>query len=281
MDGKAKNAPAALKQTPNPTKPSSQPTPMQPSVPSSPSPVNPAQQYRFASPIEDPKAVQEVIQQSLQGTVTLMQRELYAIAPDVRKHIKEQVTTHRVPTGSTTTASSLEEASHDDHSLPSILLHHHQSSPSNPIIVANHIEELRTIPLELDGQFVVNAILDEGSQIIGIRRDIWERLGLPLLKDHTILMESANVSTEMTLGLLRDLPVRIRPSTFYLQVQVFENTPYEMLLGRPFLTLTQAKTYHYRNGDSHITLVDPNTKETLTIPTMVRTRGPVQTNSGF
>ncbi|KAF9440755.1 hypothetical protein P691DRAFT_686564, partial [Macrolepiota fuliginosa MF-IS2] len=115
----------------------------------------------------------------------------------------------------------------------------------------------------------VNAILDEGSQVIGIQRDVWERLGLPLFSEQNMLMESANASKEMTLGLLRDLPVQIRSSMFYLQVQVFENVPYEMLLGQPFLTLTQAQTYHYSNGDSHITLLDPNTKETLIIPTMI------------
>jgi hypothetical protein len=95
-------------------------------------------------------------------------------------------------------------------------------------------------------------------------------------------MESANATTEMTLGLLRDLPVRIGSSTFYLQAQVFENAPYEMLLGRPFLTLTEAKTYHYNNGDSHITLLDPNTQETITIPTSPRIRTPSKSNSsGF
>ncbi|KAF9440558.1 hypothetical protein P691DRAFT_687298 [Macrolepiota fuliginosa MF-IS2] len=83
-------------------------------------------------------------------------------------------------------------------------------------------------------------------------------------------MESVNASKEMTLGLLQDLPIRIRSSVFYLQVQVFENAPYEMLLGRPFLMLTQAQTYHYSNGDSHIMLLDPNTKETLIIPMMIQ-----------
>ncbi|EKM79650.1 hypothetical protein AGABI1DRAFT_22428, partial [Agaricus bisporus var. burnettii JB137-S8] len=122
----------------------------------------------------------------------------------------------------------------------------------------------------------VEAILDEGSQIIGIRRDIWEKLGLPLLKEENMVMETANSSRETTLGLLRDLPVHIGSNVFYLQVQVFETAPYEMLLGRPFMTLTQAKTRHYANGDSEITLLDPNTKELLTIPTSTRIRPQVQ-----
>lgn len=245
-------------------------------IPAAAPPANPATQYRFSSAIEDLKAVQDVIQRSLEGTVTLTQRELYAIAPDIRKHIKEQVTTHRIPSTQIATTSSVENDN------PSALAHHHHQqsqSSANRIVVANNIEELWTIPLKLDGRYVVDAILDEGSQIIGIRRDVWQKLGLPLLKDLSMVMESANATKDTTLGLLRDLLVRIGNSVFYLQVQVFENAPYEMLLGRPFLTLTQAQTHHYSNGDSHITILDPNTNESFTIPTAARVRN--QGNSDF
>ncbi|KAF9441431.1 hypothetical protein P691DRAFT_766297 [Macrolepiota fuliginosa MF-IS2] len=53
------------------------------------------QQYQFALPIEDPKAIQNVVQHSLDGMVTLTQRELYTITPNIRKHIKEQVMLNR------------------------------------------------------------------------------------------------------------------------------------------------------------------------------------------
>jgi hypothetical protein len=147
--------------------------------------------------------------------------------------------------------------------------------------VAKEIEELRTIPLELDGKLTVEAIFDEGSQVIGIRQDIWEKLGLPLLTNHKMNMESAHATKEMTLGMLRDIPVRAGPCTFYLQVQVFKNAPYEMLLGRPFHTLTEAIEHHFANGDLHVTLHDPNTRETVTIPTGVRIRAPPSSNEDF
>jgi hypothetical protein len=241
--GKSKNIPAAPKRSPelsqsspanSPPQPNPQMSPSSKSTPNhTPMPSSTSQQpqYRFSSAVEDPRAIKNVIERSLDGTVTLTQRELYAIAPEVRKHIKDQVTTHRIPIGAPATSSILEKTPLDDSASPSSFLHYQPSSPLNPIIVANHMEELRTIPLELDGKVSVDAILDEGSQIIGIRRDIWEKLGLPLSRDHTIVMESANATRESTMGLLRDLPVRIGSSVFYLQVQVFENAPYEMLLG--------------------------------------------------
>ncbi|KAF9439924.1 hypothetical protein P691DRAFT_794940 [Macrolepiota fuliginosa MF-IS2] len=194
----------------------------------------------------------------MDGTVTLTQKELYAIAPDVRKHVKEQITTYWVPLGPIPASISSTETQYSNNMTSATFLHHQLSPPANTVIVANPVEELHTITLELDGKFVVDVILDEGSQ-----------LGLPLFSKQNMLMESVNASKEMTLGLLQDLPVQIRSSIFYLQVQVFENTPYKMLLRQLFLTLTQVQTYHYSNGDSHIMLLDPNTKESLTIPTMV------------
>lgn len=82
-----------------------------------------------------------------------------------------------------------------------------------------------------------------------------------------MVMESANTSCEATIGLLLNLQVSIGNCNFYFQVQVVENASYEMLLGHPFLMLTQASTCHFSNGDSHITLVDPNTQAVITIPT--------------
>ncbi|KAF9440879.1 hypothetical protein P691DRAFT_686063, partial [Macrolepiota fuliginosa MF-IS2] len=152
---------------------------------------------------------------------------------------------------------------------------------SGSLIVTNQVEDLRTIPLELSGSIMVEAILDKGSQITAIQHNVWEKLGLPLLSNQTMVMESANASKEATLGLLRDLPARIGRSTFYLQVQVVENASYEMLLGQSFLTLTEARTHHYTNGDSHLTLLDPNTHDTFTIPTKPRVRQSPQSSSGF
>jgi hypothetical protein len=127
------------------------------------------------------------------------------------------------------------------------------------LIVAKQTEELRSIDAVLEGKVAIEATIDNGSQIIGIRKDKWEELGIPMRSDHLMVMESANMSKDQTLGLLADLKLTIGENNFYLQVQVIKNAPYKLLLGQPFFTLTQATTRHYTNGDSQITIVDPNT----------------------
>jgi hypothetical protein len=67
--------------------------------------------------------VQDVINQSLEETITISQRELYAIAPEVRKHIKEQVMTHQVPTGPNANISVLEDVQNTNNFIPISLLH--------------------------------------------------------------------------------------------------------------------------------------------------------------
>ncbi|KAJ3565953.1 hypothetical protein NP233_g7310 [Leucocoprinus birnbaumii] len=257
---------AAKASNAHPNIPSSNPAPI-PNSNTNPPSTNP--QFRFKTPIEDPAIVQRVVEKGMEGTVTLTQRELLAIAPDVRKLVKDQLTTRKVALEGTS-VTMVEELRNEDLPVPSTFIQS-TASPTD-LIVAEHSVELRTLPVTLEGRLEVDAILDEGSQIIGLRRDLWEKLGLPIHSDKVMVMESANKSTNKTMGLLRNLRVSIGDCDFYLQAQVVDNTSYDMLLGRPFLTLAQANTRHFTNGDSHITLVDPNSHSIITVPTRPRVR---------
>ena len=148
--------------------------------------------------------------------------------------------------------------------------------------MAREVEELRALDVTINGM-TIEALADDGSQILSIRKDIWEKIGTPIRSDHVMMMESANRSKNETMGLLQDLKVEIGGYDFYVQVQVVQEAPYELLLGRPFFTLTQATYRHFSNGSSHLTLIDPNTHAIITIPTHARKRGQVQMafQSGF
>ena len=63
-------------------------------------------------------------------------------------------------------------------------------------------------------------MVDDGSQIISILQDKWERIGLPIRSDKIMVMELANKSKDETMGLLQDLKVNIGGYNFYHQVQV-------------------------------------------------------------
>jgi hypothetical protein len=55
-----------------------------------------------------------------------------------------------------------------------------------------------------------------------------------------------------------------------MQVHVIRSPAYEILLGRPFDVLTQSVVRNFANAEQTITVHDPNTSRTFTLPTMSR-----------
>ncbi|KAF9470608.1 hypothetical protein BDN70DRAFT_821139 [Pholiota conissans] len=215
-------------------------------------------QYKYVTPIESAAVIDKIAEQSLRAEINISMRELLAIAPEVRKHFKDQIVTKRVPTNLNNRVNSFLV------DLP---------KRKDNLITSNHSEELRCIEVLFDGKDNIEGILDEGSQIVGISKTLWESSGLVARSDHQVVMETANSSQERTIGLLHDLKLTIGGYDFYVQAQVVDNAPYDLLLGLPFHVLTTIRHQFFKDGSSHVTLNDPNTGAEITIPTKHRKRG--------
>ena len=101
---------------------------------------------------------------------------------------------------------------------------------------------------------------------------IWEQLGNNLQVEERMSMEAANSSVTSSSGRLQNVRFTFGDIDIYLQVQVMSNPPYDVLLGRPFTTLTECVTKDFVDGDQHITIRDPNSGRLVTIPTRERKR---------
>lgn len=242
---------------PKEAQPTAKPNPPQPQ------PDTGNQQFRYVTPAEDPKLISQVLQKGMDSEVTLTVRQLFAVAPEMRKHAKELVTTKRIPTASTLLHSYGGEVESFEMKMAKL------KERKDNLLTAPHTSELRSVDCEIEG-ITVEAVIDSGSQIVAIRKDLWERAGYPIRSDHLLTMESANGTSDETLGLLHDLPVTIGGIQLYLQVQVVVNAPYEMLLGRPFIKYTEANDKSWSDGTNHLTLTDPNSGAVVTIPTRKR-----------
>jgi hypothetical protein len=128
-----------------------------------------------------------------------------------------------------------------------------------------------TFPL-VEGKLMVECILDSGCQIVAMNSVIWEKLGNNLQVEHVLKMEAANSTITETHGCLRNIRFTFDDIDIYLQVQVMPNTPYDILLGRLFYALTECITKDFANGDQHLTITDPNTRQCVTIPTKEQKR---------
>jgi hypothetical protein len=142
--------------------------------------------------------------------------------------------------------------------------------PKGYTVVADESVLLRTIWPKVAEQEVVECVVDPGCQIIAMSEAWCNRLGLQYDPSVILRMESANGSVDSSLGLSRDVPFQFGDITIYLQVHILRNPAYDVLLGRPFDTLTESVVKNYRNEETSVTITCPNSKRQATIPTRPR-----------
>ena len=141
------------------------------------------------------------------------------------------------------------------------------------VIVVVDLSPLQTLEVLVDGKAMVEGMLNSGSQICSISKRIWsDKLGVGLRSDKIMIMEAANKTRTQTMGLLQNLKVKVADMELILQVQVMDDTPYDLLLGQPFFALASCVTRVYPNGEQYLTLHDPNSKREITVPTKQRVR---------
>jgi hypothetical protein len=116
----------------------------------------------------------------------------------------------------------------------------------------------------------VECILDPGSQIVAMSEAVCHDLGVAYDPGITIQMQSANGEVNPSLGLARNVPCKLSDVMLYLQIHVIRNPAYDILLGRPFDVLTQSVIRNYANEDQTLTIQDPNSGRSVTIPTIRR-----------
>lgn len=139
------------------------------------------------------------------------------------------------------------------------------------IIVASRSEGLRVVFPQINNKDLeVEVVLDSGSQIVSMATEVASTLGLTWDPDVVIHMQSANGQLQPTKGLARNVPFRFGELTVYMQLHIIDNPPYQVLLGRPFDSLTESSIQNYANGDQDVTITCPNSKMRSTIGTFTR-----------
>ena len=157
-------------------------------------------------------------------------RELIAVAPEVRKQLKDLSTAKRISV-STNTVQVNELAGRDpgevDHAFSDRM---HRSD--NGLIMVNHSVPLRSLEAKIvRTSWSILGVLDSGFEIVAMPKWMWEDLGLPVWSNHVMTMSNANTSTESTLGVVENLCLDIGASEICLQVQVVPRANFDLLLG--------------------------------------------------
>jgi len=135
---------------------------------------------------------------------------------------------------------------------------------------APEMSYLRVVPVLVNRVAEEEALLDSGSQIVSMTREVAAANKItwgPLL---SIQLQSANGSLSRTCGLAKNVPFTLGDVTVLLQAHVMDVAPYKMLLGRPFDTITESMIINDREGNQTINIMCPNTGTRAAIPTYKR-----------
>ena len=142
------------------------------------------------------------------------------------------------------------------------------------VVVAKESQGLRAVYPLINRVGEVESLLDSGSQIISMARNVAKNLEVNWDPDITIEMESANQSVEKTLGLAKNVLFTCRGITVYLQVHIMSSPAYKVLLGQLFDIVTESLVKNEKDGGQTLMLTDPNTGERCVMHTYERGKVP-------
>lgn len=259
--------------------------------------------YKSRAPVEIGLDMEKLIETVMDLEINIPLRNLAGISNAVQKEIKKQVTKTKWPAEAEAKVNVVSDMGGESwirvETLPiaaymvmtdvsdeipegfmvaadpivQYLLENKDANPRD-LIVAKRSEPLRAIYATVNRVGQEECLTDDGSQIVSMAKETAIQRGLNWDPSITITMESASKHKEVTLGLARNVLFAVGGLSLYLQVHIFEDPPYKVLLGRPFSTLTCCSCKTYADGSSELTLTDPNTKVVATVPTYERGVGP-------
>ena len=136
--------------------------------------------------------------------------------------------------------------------------------------VAAESNALCAILLLVDSKEQVEAILQPRCQVVAMSKEVCNALALTYDPDVRLNMVSANGGVNQSLRVAQNVVFLVGDITVYLQVHILWSPAYNILLGRPFDILTQSVIRNFRNEHQTITIKDPNTGRSATVPTVER-----------
>ena len=268
--------------------------------------------FKNRAPLQLDERAKELVQDALKNTICITTEDLLNVSEPMRQELKKLLMKKRMEKKSVTFAAEVdsEVGTEDDtfeavetisaERLPGatyeilakdangmakgsvvvsdpVMQYLNTLSPGEKpktVVVAAESQALRSVYPLVNGVGEVESLLDPGSQVVSMSKEVATKLQLPWDPDIIVHMESANKTLERTLGLAKNVSFVFGPITVYLQVHVIRNAAYRVLLGRPFDTITESEVKNSKDGSQSLTLTDLNTGERCVLQTHERGKPP-------
>lgn len=163
--------------------------------------------------------------------------------------------------------------------IPDPVACYFEETPANErkrvvVKVAAESLPLRVLFPLINGTLNEESVMDGGSQIVAMAKDVAMKLGLSWDPDVKIHLQSANGEFELSEGLARNVSFKFNDIVCYLQVHVIDKPAYKVLLGRPFDALLRTELKTNADGTQELILQDPVTGHRAVVPTYDRNQPP-------
>lgn len=230
--------------------------------------LNVAAKSQFFMDVEDSSKVMEATMQVREAMESMMV-DPKAADVDLGGHI---ITPEELPSAKAVTSDGKGELPAGSLVCTDPVEQFFQGHPDDNAVlrVAKESVPLRCVYPHINNAGSEESVMDGGSQICSIAKDIAAKLGIQWDPDFTIGMVTANKGTERTLGLARNVPVRFGDVTAHLQFHVMDQPAYKVLLGLPFETLVSSEVKTSLDGSQTLTIQDPNNGNRVVVPTFKR-----------
>jgi hypothetical protein len=269
-------------------------------------PVEPG--FKNRAPLQLDERAKDLVQDALKNTICITTEDLLNVSEPMRQELKKLLMKKRMEKKSVTFATEVDLINDTSEAMETIsaerlpgatyeiLAHDTNGMAKGSVVVSDPVEQyfsalkpgekpktvvvaaeskaLRCVYPLINGVGEVESLLDPGSQIVSMSKEVAMTLQVSWDPDIIVHMESANKSLEKTLGLAKNVPFVFGPITVYLQVHVVRNAAYRVLLGRPFDTITESEVKNSKDGSQSLTLTDLNTGERCVLQTHERGKPP-------
>ena len=242
--------------------------------PAAPSNPRPNAQFRYHSNAEDQRLVTELEDYLMQGKLSLTTpAHVFAASPAIRKDVVDKLKVRRVEANEYEAVSTMNPSSPDVRIARATTVRDDDTPDYPPSLPPTDLcLPLQELDVLIGGSIKTPAIFDTGSQIVVIRLDLVQSLGVYINTQQLIEMEGANGATNWTVGCAENLTLQVGDVPFKIHAHVVEHASFGLLLGRPFQRALLCRFEDLPGGEVEVSVRDPaDISRRVYVPTRPRT----------
>jgi len=195
----------------------------------------------------------------MQGKLSLTTpAHVFAASPAIRKDVIDKLKVRRMEANKYEVVSAMNPSSPDVRIARATTVRDDDTPDYPPSLPpANLCLPLQELDVLVGGSIKTPAIFDTGLQIVVIRLDLIQSLGVYINTQQLIEMEGVNGATNWTVGCAENLTLQVGDVLFKIHAHVVEHASFGLLLRSPFQRALLCRFEDLPGGEVEISMRNP------------------------